>query len=62
VKVQEEKKMLQNTALQLSKEILNKKTFIPIKPKNPIGRPQKVLEMTLLPILATTSNPPREQP
>jgi hypothetical protein len=35
VKLQEEKEMLQNTALQLSKEVLNKKTFIPIKPKKP---------------------------
>jgi hypothetical protein len=41
--------------------VLNKKTFIPIKPKNPIGRPQKVLQMTLL-VLATTSNAPCEQP
>jgi hypothetical protein len=62
VKLQEEKEMLQNTKLQLSKEVLNKKTFIPIKPKNPIGRLQKVLQMTLLPVLATTSNPPHEQP
>jgi hypothetical protein len=40
--------------LQLFEEIVNRNTFIPIKPKNLVGRLQKVPQMTFLFVFATT--------